>query len=100
MCYNVPNRYTVYSQVKRSVVDDLLFWGHREIDETEELITQLHQVIEELITRKTVDTFLFGSKSCFNRLCYTLVTEMIAKYPHIKRIYVRAEFPTIREDYH
>lgn len=75
------------------------FLGHREICETEELRTQLSQAIENLILYEKTDTFLFGSKSRFNTLCYELVTELKLKYPHIKRIYVRAEFPVIRDDY-
>ncbi len=48
---------------------------------------------------KQVDTFLFGSKSRFNSLCLELVTEIKEKYPHIKRIYVRTEYPCINEQY-
>ena len=75
------------------------FFGHREINETEELRSKLIELIEKLITEKKVDTFLLGSKSRFNDLCYELVTEIKEKYPHIKRIYVRAEYPYINEDY-
>lgn len=75
------------------------FLGHREIYETAELKDQLYNLIEMLITVKRINTFLFGSKSHFNSLCYNLVTEAMAKHPHIKRIYVRAEFPVIAEDY-
>ncbi len=75
------------------------FLGHREIYETKELRTQLSQVIEDLITYEMADTFLFGSKSGFNTLCYGLVTELKEKHPHIKRIYVRAEFPIISDNY-
>ena len=75
------------------------FLGHREICETGELRAQLYGVIKELIINEKVDTFLFGSKSQFNSLCYALVTELRSEYPHIMRIYVRAEFPVIREDY-
>ena len=46
-----------------------------------------------------VDTFLFGSKSRFNSLCLELVTQIKEKYPHIKRVYVRAEYPYISDDY-
>lgn len=73
--------------------------GHREICETEELKRQLTLTIEDLIAKENVDTFLFGSKSSFNSLCYELITQVKVKYPHIKRIYVRAEFPVINEDY-
>lgn len=43
--------------------------------------------------------FLFGSKSNFNTLCYELVTQIKEKYPQIRRIYIRAEYPYISESY-
>ena len=52
------------------------FFGHRKINETEELKSKLIELIEKLITEKKVDTFLLGSKSRFNDLCYELVTEI------------------------
>ena len=75
------------------------FFGHRTINETEELKSKLIEIIEKLIVDEKVDTFLFGSKSRFNSLCLELVTEIKEKYPHIKRIYVRAEYPYISEHY-
>ena len=75
------------------------FFGHRTINETEELRTKLTETIEQLITDENVDTFLFGSKSRFDSLCLELVTKIKEKYPHVKRIYARAEFPIINEDY-
>ena len=52
-----------------------------------------------LITEKEVDTFYFGGKSEFDDLCHKIVTDLKEKYPYIKRIYVRAEFPFIDESY-
>jgi uncharacterized phage-like protein YoqJ len=75
------------------------FFGHRTINETEELKTKLYKTIERLIVNENVDTFLFGSKSRFNDLCLQLVSQLKEKHPHIKRIYVRAEFPHISDDY-
>lgn len=75
------------------------FIGHRTINETEELKFKLCQIIEKLIVENSVDTFLFGSKSRFNDLCLELVTKMKEKYPHIKRIYVRAEYQRIDDNY-
>ena len=75
------------------------FIGHRTIDETEELKLKLIKIIEKLIVDENVDTFLFGSKSRFDSLCLELVTDLKEKYPHIKRIYVRAEYPHISEHY-
>lgn len=75
------------------------FFGHRKITETIELKEKLSTNIENLIVEHNVHTFLFGSKSQFNTLCYKIVTKQKEKYPHIKRIYVRAEFPYINNDY-
>ena len=75
------------------------FFGHRTINETEELRTKITEAVERLITDENVDTFLFGSKSEFDRLCLELVTKLKEKYPHVKRIYVRAEFPFINDNY-
>ena len=80
-------------------VSTCCFFGHRKIVETEELKLRLIEAIEKLITKQKVDTFLFGSKSQFNSLCLELVTQLKEKYPHIKRVYVRAEFQNISEHY-
>ncbi len=74
-------------------------FGHKTIAETEELNTRLYNIIEKMILNENVDTFLFGSKSRFNDFCLDLVTKIKEKYPHIKRIYVRAEYPYISEHY-
>ena len=80
-------------------VNTCCFFGHRSIIETEELKAQLTETVEKLITDENVDTFLFGSGSSFNSLCLELVTQIKEKHPHIKRIYVRAEFPYITDQY-
>ncbi len=75
------------------------FFGHRDLPETEKLKTKLYSAIEDLIINKNVRTFLFGSKSRFNDICYETVTEIKSNYPDIKRIYVRAEYPQIDSEY-
>jgi len=75
------------------------FLGHRDISETEELKVKIINIINKLITEEQVNTFLFGSKSRFNSLCLEIVTKIKEKHPHIKRIYVRAEYPYISEHY-
>ena len=75
------------------------FFGHRSIVDTFELRTKITDIIESLIVAQNIDMFLFGSRSQFNTLCYDLVTKIKEKYPHIKRVYVRAEFPCIDESY-
>ena len=75
------------------------FIGHRKIDDSRDLRKAITDTVEALINEKGVDTFLFGSKSEFNSLCRELVTLLKEKYPHIKRIDVRAEYPFINESY-
>lgn len=75
------------------------FFGHRTITETKELKKHLSDTIENLIQNKNISTFLFGSKSQFDSLYLKLVTNLKEKYPHIRRIYVRAEFPDIHKEY-
>ena len=75
------------------------FIGHRKINKTEDLKIRLWDLIEDLILNQNVTTFLFGSKSGFNYLCEDTLIKAKEKHPHIKRIYVRAEFPYIDEDY-
>lgn len=75
-------------------------FGNRSINETEQLKEKIKQTIELLVTKEQIDQFLFGSKSQFDRLCLQIVTQLKAeKYPHVKRVYVRAEFPVINETY-
>ena len=75
------------------------FFGHRKINKSPELTEILESVIESLIKEKAVNIFYFGSKSEFDSLCLKVVTDLKEKYPHIKRIYVRAEFPYIDDSY-
>ena len=75
------------------------FIGHRKINETNRLKSDLKSAITDLIENKDVCNFLFGSKSDFNSLCREIVTELKTQYPKIRRIYVRAEFPYINDDY-
>ena len=49
------------------------FFGHRKIEFTDELVSRLKEVVEDLITEKKVGTFLFGSKSQFDKLCLRLL---------------------------
>lgn len=68
------------------------FIGHRKIKYSLDLEERLTKLIEDLIISFNVGVFLFGSRSQFNDLCYNVVTGLMKKYPHIKRIYVRAEY--------
>lgn len=75
------------------------FIGHRTLIKTEALKDKLKKIVENLIVNENADTFLFGSKSEFNTLCYDVVTELQNKYRSIQRVYVRAEREFISEEY-
>jgi len=60
--------------------------GHREIEETKELKKEIYGFMENLIVNENVKTFLFGSRSKFDVLCHSIVTELKEKYPYIKRV--------------
>lgn len=75
------------------------FIGHRKIEVTDGIKNQLRRTIINLISEQSVNTFLFGSKSEFNDLCYEIVSELKNEYKYLKRIYVRAEFPYINDSY-
>ena len=62
------------------------FFGHRDTPQTEELKQKVRETVERLIVEERVDTFLSGSRSNFDELCYIVVTELKEKYPHIQRI--------------
>ena len=62
------------------------FFGHRKIEITKELKQQVKKIIEDLIIKHNVQTFLFGSRSDFDDLCHLVVTELKEHYPEIKRI--------------
>ncbi len=61
------------------------FFGHRNANLTNEQMEELKKIIEDLIIKKHVKIFLFGSKSNFNSLCHKIVTNLKEKYPFIIR---------------
>lgn len=75
------------------------FIGHRDAAPTPDLITAVRASARALITIFDTDTFLFGSASGFDRICLSVVTDLKEEYPHIRRVYVRAEYPDISEEY-
>lgn len=75
------------------------FFGHRDTPQTDELKQKVRETVERLIVEEGVDTFLFGSRSKFDDLCHIVVTELKEKHPHIKRVYVRSQYPYIDKLY-
>ena len=72
--------------------------GHRQIDDTADLRQRIYDALLDLI-RNGADTFLFGSRSKFDSICLEIITDIKQRFPHIRRVYVRAEYPNISEDY-
>lgn len=62
------------------------FIGHRNIEVTDELVFSIKHILEMLIEEENVLTFAFGSKSDFNSLCFSIVTELKSQYPVIERV--------------
>ena len=74
-------------------------FGHRRITDEAKLKVSLTEIIENLIINENVDTFYIGSRSDFDSLCRKVLSEQKKIHSHIKRIYVRAEFPHINKNY-
>lgn len=66
---------------------------------TQDILSKVKKILESLISEKSVNVFYFGSKSEFDDLCYKVVTDLKEKYPHIKRVYVRAAYKDISDSY-
>ncbi|MBQ2804457.1 MAG: hypothetical protein IJF10_01120 [Clostridia bacterium] len=62
------------------------FVGHRSVPHTPQLKSKLQELVQYLVASCNVQTFLFGSKSAFNDLCYQVVTEAKKAHPHIQRV--------------
>ena len=69
------------------------FIWHRTIDNAKKVRSKLFNTIAALIA-KGADTFLFGSRSDFDALCWEVVTELKEQYPYIKRICYTAPHDT------
>ncbi len=61
------------------------FIGHRKVTNAEQLKTRLLETVSKLISNGA-DTFIFGSRSDFDTLCWEVVTELQKRYPHLKRV--------------
>lgn len=62
------------------------FIGHRTVKDSDETVARLYKEIRKLIERDNVRIFLFGSRSEFNDLCHSVVTDLKKEYSTIKRI--------------
>ena len=74
-------------------------FGLRKITVVAVLKVKLTEIMENLIVSENVGTFFLGSRSQFDSLCCDVLCQLKGKYPHIHRVYVRAEYPVIGPDY-
>ncbi len=77
----------------------IAFIGHRKIENYRELKKLLRNVISKLIEEENAETFLFSGIGSFDTLCLDTATDMKRYYPLIKRIYVRARYEQISNEY-
>ena len=64
----------------------IAFFGHRQIDINENLISILKTYIENLV-KQGFSTFYFGGFGEFDDLCYKIVCNLKLKYPYLRRIF-------------
>lgn len=74
------------------------FIGHRTINRSPALLKRINELIINLISQGT-RTFLFGSNSEFDALCYECVSELKEINGDIERVYVKAEYFNADERY-
>ena len=61
------------------------FIGHRMVPDVEQLNMRLTDTVSRLVA-EGADTFLFGSRSQFDSLCWQVVTGLQSQYSYVKRI--------------
>lgn len=74
------------------------FIGHREVADADTVRACLSATVEALI-QEGHSRFLLGSRSEFNSMAASVLKELKTRYPHIKRVYVRAEYPIVTDSY-
>lgn len=74
------------------------FIGHRTVENSEKTMALLKETVISLLN-EGVTTFIFGSRSAFDDLSLSVVTQLKKEYPFIKRIYVRSSFQHIDKTY-
>lgn len=74
--------------------------GHRNFEKSGELEIEVKDIVTDLIEKQNVKNFLFGSRSEFTNFCYDIISKLMNKYSNLKRIFIRAEYPIISNDYY
>ena len=80
--------------MNRYIKKSCSFFGHRNVEATDELKHKVKLIVEDLIINHDVSIFLFGSRSNFDSLCHLVVTELKETFPEIKRVIYTAKSET------
>ncbi len=80
-----------------SLTKSCSFFGHRELNITDNLKSHLKATLEYLISTENFDTFYFGGLGSFDELCYKTISDLKLRYPHIKRIFCLYDLRHTRE---
>ena len=76
--------------VNTSLIKVCSFFGHRQIEKTEELQLKIKVVVENLVI-KGCKTFYFGGFGEFDLTCYEIVSKLKQQYVDIKRVFCVTE---------
>lgn len=74
------------------------FIGHRKVNDVASVTERIKPVVMELLVQG-ISRFLFGSRSEFDDICLSVITELKKDYPEIVRVYVRTQYPEISDMY-
>lgn len=76
------------------------FIGHRKIEITNELELSIRHILKMLIENEGVRTFAFGSRSEFNFLCHSIVTDLQKEFNGLERVCMpcRSEVCTLENE--
>lgn len=74
------------------------FIGHRKVKDSGLVKERVEAVVVELLSLG-VKRYLFGSRSEFNDICLSVVSELKKDNPDIVSVYVRSQYPEISDMY-
>ncbi len=63
------------------------FFGHRDIENSPQLQSNIHLTIQDLVLNKNVGIFYFGGLGDFDSLCHIEVRNMMKEYPYLQCIF-------------
>lgn len=78
--------------------ENCCFIGYRKVKDPGFVKERVKAIVIELLSQG-VKRYLFGSRSEFNDICLTVVSELKKDHPDIVRVYVRSQYPEINDRY-